>query len=122
MTAYLRDKMLGFGRSLRETTSMKLECESGVAIDSPTLPDLSRIDGEEFAILSRDSDTYIQCAEQDEPPWEYVLEYQEGSIQDHFRAVDGPISLQQVVAAFSKYVNGDESWKHDFQWERMDLS
>lgn len=101
---------------------MQLEFESGVTIPSPTDTDFTRIEGEEFAILSReDSNTYIQCDEMTEPPWEYVLEYQDGSINKHYRAIGGAIKLDQIIAAFRKYHDGDASWLTDFEWELMDL-
>lgn len=102
---------------------MKLELESGFFVSSPTDEDFARIEGEEFAILSAgDDDTYIQCAEQTEPPWEYILEYQDGSLSEHFRAIEGPITLAQILMAFRKYRDNDSSWRADFTWERMDLS
>ena len=102
---------------------LRLEFESGAIIDSPSEADLLRIEGEEFAILSGDSaSTYIQCADQNEPPWEYILEYQNGSLDEHYCAVDGPITLERAIAAFRKYLNGDASWMTDFEWERMDVS
>lgn len=101
---------------------MQLELESGVTIPSPTDTDFTRIEGEEFAILSgEDSNSYIQCAEMTEPPWEYVLEYQDGSIDRHYRAIGGAIKLDQIKAAFRKYRDGDASWLTDFEWERIDL-
>lgn len=99
---------------------VKLELESGTQIDSVVLADLSRIEGEEFAILSIDADTYMQCADQEEG--EYLLEYQTGSIDQHFGAVDKPITLDRVMAAFGKYLNNDPSWVDDFKWELLDLS
>ena len=102
---------------------MKLELESGFVTPSPTDDDFARIEGEEFAILSgAAADTYIQCAEQNEPPWEYILEYQDGSLDKHYRATDGPIKLDQILTAFRKYRDGDATWLTDFTWELMDLS
>lgn len=51
----------------------------------------------------------------------YILEYQDGSLSKHYRAVDSPIVLEQVIDAFSKYLRGDESWRSDFTWEKMEL-
>ena len=101
--------------------AMKLHLESGPTIKPVTLESLSQIKGEPFAILSIDDDTYIQCAEQGDSPNEYVLEYQAGSSGEHYSAVDEPITLDRVVAAFSKYLRGDPSWRDDFEWEKMDL-
>jgi hypothetical protein len=101
---------------------MDLELESGRLIHDVTEEDLTFVQGEEFAILSTEELTYIQCAEQPEPPYEYVLEYQEGSLSEHYRAVDQPIYLGRVLSAFSKYLRGDPSWRSDFHWEKVDLS
>ena len=101
---------------------MELTLESGRVVPDPTEDDIrSSIEGEEFAILGDDPDTYIQCAEQREPPYEYVLEYQDGSLDRHYQAVDGPITLDRVVAAFRKYLRRDPSWRSNFRWEKMDL-
>lgn len=103
---------------------MDLEFESGRIIRKATEGDiLAHLEGEEFAILSSSSDsgTYLQCAEQQEPPFEYILEYQEGSLSRHYRAVDEPIPLDRVLSAFLKYLRGDASWRTDFQWEKVDL-
>src|SRR5262249_23572936 len=102
--------------------SMDLELESGKVIHAVTEEDiLGNVEGEDFAILSLDPTTYMQCAEQREPPYEYVLEYQEGVLEEHYHAVDGPITLERVLSAFLKYLRGDSSWRADFRWERMPL-
>jgi hypothetical protein len=99
-----------------------LTLESGLVIQDVTEDDiLSVIDGEDFAILGIDQGTYIQCAEQKEPPYEYILEYQEISLEQHYRAADGPFNFDQVVSAFLKYLRRDSSWQADFRWERMEL-
>ena len=101
---------------------MELILESGKTIASATEQDiLSLIEGEDFAILGIDPDTYIQCAEQREPPYEYILEYQDGSLDQHFSAVNGPITLERVLATFLKYLRRDSSWRADFEWERVEL-
>jgi hypothetical protein len=102
--------------------SMDLELESGRIIREATEEDiLAHVEGEAFAILSSEPDSYIQCAEQTESPSEYVLEYQDGSLDAHFQAVDGPITLDRVLSAFLKYLRGDLSWRSDFRWEKMEL-
>ncbi len=103
---------------------MYLDLESGPSINEPTEVDiLSRLDGEEYAILSAGGAglTYMQCAVVEGPPRGYELEYQDGSLDEHYRAADAPIPFEQVVAALLKYLHGDESWRDDFRWEKMDL-
>lgn len=98
---------------------MKLELESGAIIDPVAVADLERIEDEEFAILSQTEFTYLQCA--CDGPDEYILEYQEGSVAEHFAASDAPFTFAEIHAAFVKYLEGDPSWKQDFQWEWLQL-
>ena len=99
---------------------MKLELESGRIIPDVTEKDIrEQVEREEFAILSIDSQTYVQCAEQSKEPYQYVLEYQDGSIDEHFVAIDEPITLERVLSTFVKYLHRDESWRTDFIWEKM---
>ncbi len=100
---------------------MQLEFESGTVIDSPKLEDLAQLEREEYSILSRDPLTYIQCARTTERPWGYHLEYQDGSTDQHFEAINGPFSLHQVVEAFRKYLWFDDTWTSDFEWQKLDL-
>ena len=101
---------------------MQLEFESGKIIKNASEADLHNfLRGEAFTVLSVTAGTYIQCAEQNSEPWEYVLEYQEEDPDHHYRAVGPPIPLAKVIAAFGKYLRGDASWKNDFPWEKMTL-
>jgi hypothetical protein len=34
--------------------------------------------------------------------------------------VDEPITLDRVLSAFLKYLRGDQSWRSDFRWEKME--
>jgi len=98
---------------------MKLELESGDVYDDVTEADIvEAIKGDGFAILGDDPMTYIQCAPQPDAPAEYVLEYQDGSEKRHFHAIDTPVTVDRVVAAFVKYARKDASWKRDFKWEK----
>ena len=101
---------------------MDLTLESGAVIRDATELDIrGRIEGEEFAILAADDDTYLQCAKQNDAPSEYVLEFQEGDLGHHYRAVDDAVPLDRVIVTFIKYLRGDESWQSDFEWQRMEL-
>jgi hypothetical protein len=63
----------------------------------------------------------LQVAERGAPPWDLVLEYQVDSLDNHFRAVNDPLTMEAVIRAFQKYARGDESWRFGFRWERMEL-
>jgi hypothetical protein len=102
---------------------MQLRFESGKVIDNARASDIRKnLEGEEFTILISDEDalTFIQCAEDDDEPGHYIVEYQEGSTYDHYRT-DEVMPLERVLAAFYKYLRGDESWRTDFEWEHMPL-
>ena len=101
---------------------MRLEFESGKIIPNATEADIrAHLKGEAFMVLTARPGTYLQCAEQNDDPWEYLLEYQEEDTEHHFHAVAEPIALEQVLSAFCRYLRGDETWKTDFQWEKMAL-
>ena len=101
---------------------MELTLESGRVIAWPTEADVrDALLREEFAILSVDGGTYIQFAERKCPPYEYHLEYQDGGLDRHYQAADGPITMERVVAAFFSYLRGESSYRSDFRWERMEL-
>lgn len=111
------------GDSQPRAGGMVLELASGRIIHDATAEDiLAHIDGEEFAILSIAPETYIQCAGQKEPPYEFELEYREGSKDRHYRAADGPITIDRVIAAFLGYLQGDPAWRFRFRWEQMEFS
>jgi hypothetical protein len=109
---------------------MLLTREDGTEIVDPTpgqiedaLCGLDCLHGNSFAILGGDW-TYIQTAQEDDPDFGvkyFVLEYQAGSLDRHYRAADGPLDLDDVIDAFLKYAAGDPGWKDDFTWEKMDL-
>lgn len=103
---------------------MQLFLESGTIVENPSDSDIARLlPGEKFGIISDapDSSTYLQFADGKEPPWDLILEYQVDSLDNHFRAVNANLTMENVTTAFQKYARGDGSWKTDFQWERMDL-
>jgi len=50
-----------------------------------------------------------------------VLEYQDGSLDRHYRAAR-PLPLQDVTRAFRSYLLGDGAWRSGYDWERLDLS
>ena len=101
---------------------MTLELASGRVVHDATSDDvLTLLDGEEFAILSTDPETYMHCGEQKGPPCEYELEHRDGSPDAPDRAVDGPVTLDRVISAFIWYLENDPSWRSRFRWERIEL-
>ena len=100
---------------------MDLELESGVVLRQVAEKDLAEhIEREDFVILLDGPLTYMQCAKQ-APDSGYVIEYQDGSVKEHYGATGGPIALDRVVSAFIKYLRRDPSWRGDFEWERVPI-
>jgi hypothetical protein len=102
---------------------MNLEFASGWEIEEVTAEDIyaEDFDGEEYVILHAEDLTYIQCARSNEQECTYFLEYQDGSLERHYRVGDGLVPLDRVLDAFRKYLNGDQSWRFDFTWRPMTL-
>jgi hypothetical protein len=111
---------------------MRLTLEDGTAIDQPTAEAIERalrtlnwLEDNSFAILERGDMTYLQTAQEDVPEVEqpfFVLEYQDGSVSEHYRVCEGPLPLERIIRAFQKYADQDDSWRGEFEWERMELS
>jgi len=70
-----------------------------------------------FIILGPTKMTYIQATGDRNVGFE--LEYQEGTIDEHFRAKDKHITLDDVVNAFIAYRNGSTNWQDKFDFERI---
>jgi hypothetical protein len=73
-----------------------------------------------FLILSKDEMSYIQtCRESD---GHYILEYQEGSLADHYECADEMLNFQKVSMAFTSYLNGTDEWKTSLMWQPLGSS
>ena len=71
-----------------------------------------------FAILARSGYTYMQVA--GSVAEGYCLEYQEGSIDKHYRCLD-QLTTNEVVEAFQSYRERDDFWKTKFQWMKENI-
>jgi hypothetical protein len=74
------------------------------------------VEGITYASLAQGPHAYIQCAVREEPPYGFWLAYVDGTEEKRHHAMEVPIRLDQVQAAFLKYRHGDESWRLDFSW------
>ncbi len=72
-----------------------------------------------FAILSKTEMTYIQTAGTFDDG--FVLEYQLGSIDQHFRSESDSLPLETVSEAFLLYAAGDPAWQQVTSWQKEDL-
>ena len=83
------------------------------------LGNLNTKNGPAFAILSPTSMTYIQVS--GDKTAGFALEYQQGSMDAHFRATDMNVPLQQAIEAFIAYRDGSTSWRDSFSFDNMTL-
>lgn len=104
----------------------KLEVEKGASLTDPNPIAIAKAlrqltpSGNSFAIYLRGGNggTYMQTACSDDG---FVLEYQEGSIESHYEAEEDQIPLDRVIDVFRRYARGDDSWKADFNWRKLEL-
>lgn len=105
---------------------MMLELANGRTFQNPDAETIERalhtLDGDNnnYAILSRDEDTYIQMC--GDPQDGYVVEYQEGSTDAHFQSVRDDLPIDEVRRAFEAYARGDEAWRKMFEWKPLLIS
>ena len=103
---------------------MILNLEDGSSFEEPDRETiataLARLDGSEngFAVLGSTDMTYIQTS--GNPSSGFVIEYQDGSLDEHYGATTDSISLAEVIVAFQEYLAGSDRWKLQFDWEKMD--
>jgi hypothetical protein len=72
-----------------------------------------------FLILSAADLTYIQSS--GDSSIGFDLEYQEGSIDHHYRARKYDFDAEMIVARFSAYAAGDNGWRVGIDWEKTTL-
>ena len=102
---------------------MKLEFDGEVISEAASaievLEALERLadSGGAFVLLARDTMTYMQTA--DNADGRYVIEYQVGSVTEHYACYDA--NLDTVKAAFGAYLDGDPSWQKMVTWEKQDF-
>ena len=72
-------------------------------------------EGDSFAILARESEVYIQTA--GGPANGFVLEYRNGSADQHYSCTNAELAADQVIEAFRSYRANDDKWKSTFKWQ-----
>jgi hypothetical protein len=75
-------------------------------------------EGDRFAILSKDPQTYVQTLSTADG---FQLEYQDGSIAEHYHCTREDLSAAEVIEVFRDYLAGDIFWKRRFPFECRDL-
>lgn len=73
----------------------------------------------DFLLLGPDRYNYIQCAGNSIEG--FLLEYQAGSSDDHWQAIQHRISPREVYAIFVSYLKREDEWKTSVSWEPMQV-
>ena len=63
--------------------------------------------------------TYIQTSGSTESG--FILEYQDGSIEEHYSCRDAPLNADQIVETLQRYFTNHDRWKSEFTWDKEDL-
>ncbi|MEZ4279995.1 MAG: hypothetical protein R3F21_10330 [Myxococcota bacterium] len=104
---------------------MNLELESGPKIDNPTPEQVSKslqtLDGagNSFVILAKDQMNYVQAS--GGPESGFSVEYQTGSIEEHFGTTRLDLPLATVDSIFRAYAANDPRWTEATTWAHQEL-
>lgn len=126
-TALTYHEYLGHVDRFRVLRKEQLHLANGAPIDDPApraiANALSTLDPKDntFAVYVRggSGNTYMQTACDDEN--EFVLEYQEGSVEQHYQCANRYLKLGGVIDIFQRYARGDDSWKNENEWELINV-
>jgi hypothetical protein len=105
---------------------MDLTTGAGVAVSDPSAAQIAEVLAalpggmDSFAILAESELSYMQAA--GGPTDGFVLEYQAGSIEQHYWSARDDLPLSTVTQAFQLYATGDESWQQLATWEKKEIS
>jgi hypothetical protein len=80
---------------------------------------LASLDGERhvLATLGRSDLTYVQVSGAVKTG--FAVEYQEGSLDRHYKSRAATLPLEAVTVVFQKYARGDEGWRQGIDWEHV---
>jgi hypothetical protein len=101
----------------------RLTSENWTLIDNPTNEqitatlELLNADGNSFALLEITDMIYLQTRSRADS--DYIVEYQAGSLEQHFQATIADLKL--LASLFHDYADGNNRWHSKCDWERLDL-
>ncbi len=102
---------------------MQLNINDDKYIESPSISEIqdsiSELEMEEFVILNKSEDHYLQtyCNDLND----YVLEYRDGSFEKHFGVMEKELSKTKIAEVFTLYLCNDKNWKEKYSWERIEF-
>src|SRR5512132_1296517 len=80
---------------------------------------LASLDGDRhvLASLGRSDLSYVQASGSVQTG--FVVEYQDGSLDRHYRSRDADLPLDTVTHVFQAYAQDDESWRQGIEWQHV---
>ena len=99
-----------------ESSPLNLNAEASVAMLLQAVNDL---EGKEnpFLILSKNSTTYMQILW---TPHGYILEYQDGSIAEHYVA-EVLLSADTACSVLIEYLQGEQGWRSAYAFRNKKI-
>ena len=90
---------------------------AGPVTESTIADAIRSLDGNDdsFVILAAANQVYIQTA--GDPKSGFVLEYRDGSEDQHFTCAEADLTVDLVVQAFQRYLSNDSRWRTDMAWQ-----
>ena len=105
-----------------EEDKLLINVDDEFEIEDPSYCDLDKyiqeLADDEFIILSDEDEYYIQAYIESDPEGS-VIEYREGSEEQHFSAP--AISKKKILEAFMLYLDGDKGFKNIHQWQKLEI-
>ena len=100
---------------------MELQLSDGRRITSPSNSQIQTALNEvgrkiEFMILSQSEMNYVQIVGDKKKG--YLLEYQAGSLEEHYRSYKSNIVEKRALEVLHLYNNGDSRWKESCEWKK----
>ncbi len=105
----------------KDEQHMTLEVDGKKTVNHPTTDQIDEAltlvanSSSRFATLSCSKMHYIQTALGSHGG--LILEYQDGSTDNHFQSLETDLPFDKISQAFRGYARGESSWKQGFQWE-----
>ena len=102
---------------------MELNYNEETYLVDPSKEDIENIfeklDPEEFIILDKDEDYYLQLYLHDDGALQ--IEYRDGSHNEHYELDESQLESSDVIVMFCKYAADDPAWKDMVKWKKMDM-
>jgi hypothetical protein len=108
----------------RRCYTEELDIGGGCKITSPKPEDVRKavqsvkIDEDLFLILSKGANGYSYMQAILEKPGKWLLEYQDGHLDEHFQATR-LVDSDAIITSFTRYLYGEEDWRIARSWKRV---